>query len=185
MKKTATPFFYVLLWITTGCSQKVINYVNPSSAFKTYESYVLVNYKVNQSDLSPEGEQIFSQISSNINLQMARRDYLKEHKNPDLVVRFELISNQVTEVDLNHTGFYSPFPRSYFTSRTFLESALLVEITDHATKKLVWQASVDLDTYAKKKDTPVILQTAIEQIFNTYLYRSGSDSPDESLIVKK
>lgn len=182
----STPFFYVLFLISLGCSQKVVHYVNPASSFETYDSYELVNYKVNEDNLSAEGIQLFNQIATFINLQMARRGYEKDNSSPDLIVRYELISNQVTQVNVNNTGFgfYSPYPRRYFTTRTFLESGLFVEITESSTNKLVWQASIDLNRYSKKEDTDKILRKATEQLFNTFLYSSGSENPDESFIVK-
>lgn len=181
----ATPIFYILFLISTSCAQKVVHYVNASSSFKTYTSYVVVNYKVNEKDLSPEGAELFNKINSLIDQQMTRRGYLTDNAEPDLIVRYELISNQVTEVGVNNRAFYSPFPRPYYTSRTFLESALLVEITDNSTKKLVWQASVDLNKYSRKNKTEEILGKAIEQLFNTYLYRAGAATPDESLKVER
>lgn len=180
--KKSTPFFYLLVFIALGCSEKIVHYVNESSTFDKYDSFITVNYKVNETDLSPEGKQIFHDIASLINDQMSQRGYDVNHVDPDLIVRYELISNQVTEVSMNNSYYYSPIPRPYITARTFLESALLIEATDSSTKKLVWQASVDLKRYSKRDNTEAILQEAIQQLFNTYPYRAESNVPDESLI---
>lgn len=180
--KNSAPFFYVLFFLLVGCSPKVVHYVNSSAPFSKYASFVTVNYKVNQTELSNEGRVIFDQIASKINDQMNKRGYVRNQSNPDMIVRFELISNQVTQSDINTTSFYSPIPRTYITTRTFLESALLIEINDRETKKLIWQASVDLKKYSKKDETEAILQEAIKQLYNTYPYKAGSNTPDESLI---
>jgi hypothetical protein len=57
-------------------------------------------------------------------------------------------------------------------------------MTDQKTKKLVWQASLDVKDFqrsAKKKDAVL---KAVTHIFNTYPYRAGQKEPDPSLKTK-
>lgn len=181
--------FPVLVCGLLSCSQKIIHFTNDLAPFSSYNSFVVVNYKVNTEELSAEGQQIMTQIESLISAEMTRRNYEGTAHDPSLVVRYELISNQRTEIDqvsgpyYLRGGYYS-YPRQYFRTRTFLESALLIEITDANTRKLVWQASEDLNKYIKKKNNQEILQNAVTHLFNTYLYKANSKSPDTSLIFE-
>lgn len=179
------PIFLIV--ISFGCTTvKVINYVNEESSFKTYKSFAIVNYKSNDIDISAEGSKMINEIESNLENQMYRRGYEKSNSQPDVLVRYELISNQVTQ-----TNSISPYANPYygispsFTSRTFLESALLVEMTDINTKKMIWQASVDMSKFDQADEQEKIIINAISQIFDTYLYRALSDNPDQSLIENK
>lgn len=169
-----------------SCSPKVVHFTNDRSDFESFRHYLVINLKVRESDLSEEGREIIQIINSQIDAQMTRRDYQKSPAAPDLVVRYELISNQRVEVNVNPSPFsYGYLAPTYFSRRTIEESALLIEISSAATKKLVWQASVDLNQYMRKSGQEELLENAIATLFNTYLYRAGSARPDESLIVGK
>lgn len=179
--------FIIFIFLTTafGCSQKVVHFVNSNARFSSYTSYDIVNFKTSKADISQEGQAIFRAIESNIASQLQRRDYQKKSEKPDIVARYELISNQRTEVNRNYSPYYFPtYGNNYYTTRTFLESALLIELFDANSKKLVWQASLDLNKYAKRNNKEEILKDAISQLFNTYLYRANSNTPDESLIIE-
>lgn len=179
-------FLFGLVLLVAGCSPRVIHFTNPSAKFGSYSTFLVVNYKANNADISAEGMAILAQIEELINGQMVRREYNVNSKNPDLLVRYEIISNQRTEVDQNSNPYYPGMMwGNSFSLRTFLESALLIEITDITTKKVVWQASVDLNKYTKSRNREELLQKAIAQIYDTYLYNAGSRQPDESLITDK
>ena len=181
--RAAIPLLIVLL-ISSSCSRKVIHFTNSEASFQNYSSFTVVNFKAKEG-LSPEGETIIQLIYDQIRAQMERREY-RRSGDPDLLVRFELISNQRVEVEQYNSSqySYSPYyPNRYFRTRTYLESALLIEITDRSTKKLVWQASLDLNKYSRKKNDQEILREAVSELFNTYLYRSKSQTPDQSLII--
>ncbi|MEQ8471453.1 MAG: DUF4136 domain-containing protein [Marinoscillum sp.] len=175
-----TPLLLVFL-VLFGCSPKVIHFVNSKSDFSNYSSFEVVNFKASNTDISAEGAQIFRNIERNISEQLETRGYNNQQDNPDLAARYELISNQITEVRRTTNPYYFPSYGNYYTTRTLLESALLVEIFDTKTKKLVWQASVDLKKYTKRNNKEEILREAVTQLFNTYLYRANSNTPDESL----
>lgn len=169
-----------------ACSPKIVHFTNDRSEFKNFHRYLVINLKVREADLSEEGREIIGVIRTQIDSQMIRRGYQKSSTSPDVVVRYELISNQRVEVNANQSPFsYGYLSPSYFSRRTVEESALLIEISSVSTKKIVWQASVDLNRYMKKKGKEEILENAIATLFNTYLYRAGSAVPDESLIEAK
>ncbi|XOV95243.1 MAG: DUF4136 domain-containing protein [Bacteroidota bacterium] len=168
-----------------GCNPKVIHYLNESAPFSGFTTYQITNVKINNADISEAGQEIIKYIESAIIGEMNRRSY-KPQKDPDLIVRYELISNQETNVNVNNYGYggYYSYPYRTVSVRTFLESALLVEIINLKTKKAIWNASVDLNNYKKEKDMDEVIQKAVVTIFNTYPYKAGSRYPDQSLIIQ-
>ena len=143
--------------------------------------------KINNADISNTGQEIIRSIESSIISEMKRRDY-KGQKEPDLIVRYELISNQQTDVNVNNMGMFNPmfnpmFPFQNINVRTFLESALLIEIINLSNNKAIWHASVDMKDYRKEKNMDKIIQMAVTSIFNTYPYRAGNRMQDQSLMV--
>ncbi|MEQ8336025.1 MAG: DUF4136 domain-containing protein [Cyclobacteriaceae bacterium] len=176
--------FILILVIFFGCSPKVIHFLNESAPYAGFNTYQVTNVKINNADISPTGQEIIKHIESSIIEEMKRRDY-KPQKDPDLVVRYELISNQQTDVNVNNYGLYGPmYPYRTISVRTFLESALLIEIINLKTKKAIWHASVDMNNYRKEKKMDDIIQKAVTSIFNTYPYKAGSGQPDKSLIIE-
>lgn len=168
-----------------GCNPKVIHYLNESAPYSGFNTFQITNVKVNNAELSDTGQEIMKLIELNIIQEMKRRDYQVKN-DPDVVVRYELISNQRTDVNMDNFGLYNPmyYPYRSITVRTFLESALLIEIINLKTKKAVWHASVDMDKYKKQRNTDKIIQKAVQNIYNTYLYRAGTARPDNSLIIE-
>ncbi len=174
----------ILCVIICGCNPKVIHYLNESAPYSGFNTFQITNLKIRNGETSTDGKEIMAYIESNIIQEMKRRGY-QAKKDPDIVVRYELISNQQTDVNVDNFGFYNPMnPYRNITVRTFLESALLIEIINLKTNKAVWHASVDIEKYKKQKDTDKIIQKAVQSIYNTYLYRAGSRQPDNSLIIE-
>lgn len=192
------PLSFVLLF-SCNTQKKIIHFTNDSARFSQYKSFAIANFKVGESDISQEGLTILSEIENQIKDKMELRAYRLDNNQPDLIVRYELMSNQRVESRTASPyayGMYpnmynpmyspfSPFGNNYSYTRIILESALLLEITDLQTKKIIWQASVDLNQYSKQNKKEEILAEAISELFDTYLYRAQSNSPDESLISNK
>ncbi|MFY0600685.1 MAG: DUF4136 domain-containing protein [Cyclobacteriaceae bacterium] len=171
-----------LLIALGSCSLKVVNFVNNESSFAQYKTFGIANYKTNNAALAAEGMILFNNIEKSISEQMTRREYQKFDSNPDVLIRYEIIANRVTDTQINNNitstyNYYNPLP----TTRTFTEAALLLEMIDLKTKKLVWQASVDLSQYEKKSQQSEIIKKAVSALYDTYLYKAGSNKPDESL----
>ncbi|RED94358.1 uncharacterized protein DUF4136 [Marinoscillum furvescens DSM 4134] len=169
----------IISLIFWSCSPKVIHFTNEKARFAAYETYEIVNYKSGQREISAEGVEVQSIIASELEKQMDERSYRRVSNDPELILRYELVSAQRSEVT-ERTSFYNFNYREY-TIRTILESVILLELTDRTTGKLVWQASVDLNKYAKKDSKEEILKDAIAMLFDTYLYRAKSNRKDESL----
>jgi len=174
----------LILIFIFGCNPKVIHYLNDHAPYAGFRTYQITNVKVNNADISATGQEIIKHVESSIIREMKRREY-RPQKDPDLVVRYEIISNQKTDVNMNNYGLYNPYyPYRTISVRTFLESALLIEIINLKTKKAIWHASVDMNNYRREKKMEEIIQKAVTSIYNTYPYKAGSGQPDESLIIE-
>ena len=176
----------VFILFISACSPKVINYVSPKADFSSYHTYFITNVKIRNADLSADGKDIINHIEQAAKNEMNRRNYKVSNQDADLVLRYEIISNQVTDVNTNNSyyGFYPRFPYNTITVRTFLESAILFELTDLKTKKAIWHASIDLNQYKKEKKADEVIQRAVSNLFDTYLYKAGSHQIDETLITR-
>lgn len=167
----------LILVLLLGCGVRVIQYVNDRAPFAQYEDYVLVGLKGKNVGSDPSN--LLIRIEGQIHEEMQRRDY-KVSDTPDLILRYEVVASTKTETR-NSNYLYGPIFMP--NSRTITESVILLEMTDAKTKKLVWQASLDLREHnkiTKKKD---VLKSALINIFNTYLYRAGNGQPDQNLVI--
>lgn len=166
------------------CSLKVVNFTNEKADFERYKSFRVINYKAENSQLDQNSRNIFQLLESEISNEMTRRNYSLSNISPDLLVRYELISNQNTETrrtDYNYGYYVVP----NFSTTTFITSVLLIELIDFSSKKIVWQASVDLKDLSKKTEQNEMLKSAVKQTFNTYLHTSGNNEEHPNLIMKK
>lgn len=171
----------LLALVLSACAVKVVHFTNDDSSFGSYTTFTVVNLKSNSGNPSQDGEKILSSVEKAIFDQMTKREYTYTPNTPSVVIRYEIISNQETDISYNPSSFYSPIYGSSFTVRTFLESALLLEMTDLTTKRLVWQASVDMKNFDSIKNQNEMIDAAVSQLFDTYLYRAGKKEIDLSL----
>ncbi|MEP0367464.1 MAG: DUF4136 domain-containing protein [Cyclobacteriaceae bacterium] len=168
--------------LLSQCNPKVVNFVNEEAAFEKYTAFATVNTKNNEAQMSDEGHAIKANIERAIDAQMLRRAYNKSNTNPDLIARYEIIAKQVSKTSSNSSGYYGTYYNPSFTVRTILEAVLLIELNDVKSRKVIWQASIDLSQYDKKSAQAELINEAVSRIFDTYLYTAGQNKPDPSLI---
>ena len=65
-----------------------------------------------------------------------------------------------------------------------IAGAVLIELVDNNTKKLIWQSSIDANQTMKKRKEKDPLKKIVIHLFNTYLYQAGNPIPDEQLKIK-
>ena len=162
---------------TTGCSNKVVSFVNEKAKFKTFETYRMVSPKVDRSEIADEDDILFQTIKSEISREMDRRSYVPSSVSPDLLLRYELTTSTRVQTDATQDPF-SPVVR--VNTRTIHEGVLLLELYD-SRKKLVWQGSYDLEQERKEKKLRKIIHNAVGKIFTTYPYRALSNHEDAGL----
>ncbi|MDW3191502.1 MAG: DUF4136 domain-containing protein [Cytophagales bacterium] len=172
---------YLLIFILfiIGCSPKVVRFVNDDSSFAQYGTYLVVNFRTNHAELSKDGLELMNNIEMQLHEQLNRRGYQAVSTKPDILLRYEFVSNNNSRSNINNNP-YDPFITVNTT--TFRESILLFELTDRKTKKLIWQASIDLKQQHKPKKKQEELNKAIVALFNTYPYRALNANPDLSII---
>ncbi len=166
----------------TACNPRVITFLNPKATFENFQNYHLVNVKISKRKLPPEASQLLGVLEAHIKYQMeTQRGYRPSNSNPDLVLRYELVSSARTDTETNPVA-YNQFPMAT-GNRVVYESVILLEL--YHNKALVWQGSYDL-THSRKKDrNESTIKKVIDFIFTTYPYRAGNGQPDSSLTVKK
>mgnify|MGYP006274509109 CR=1 FL=1 len=168
-------FSIILLFLILSCSPKVISYLNDRSAFSRYNTFYLQNLK--RSGAAREG--VTPRIEQAILGNMEYRDYEFSKDDPDLLLRYEIISSTRSDVRVN------PSPYGFagnLSVRTFNESIILLELKDRKTDKLVWQASIDMRDHAQLRKRKDPLQAAVKKLFDTFPYRAGWPNPDQTLI---
>lgn len=171
------PFTTLVFLLAFGCTPKVIQFVNEESKFDKYETYLLLNFKVSDEELSKEGRKMIQEIESHIQAQLDARGYKVTQQKPDMLFRYDLIANNNSRTNLD-TNPYSPFVT--VNTRTFREASLLFELTDRKTRKLIWQGSIDLKQQHRPKKKDEELARAIMLIFDSYPYRALSNQPNEN-----
>ena len=171
----------IALVISSGCSQRIVSYVNPKAKFSQFETYRLVSTQAESKNISPDNTLVFDLIKKSIKEEMKRRSYIQSNISPDLTLRYEVTSSTRVETNSNQVG---PFFQPQVNSRTIYESVLLVELYNNK-KKLVWQGSYDLRQQKKEKKTSKAIEKSVGHIFTTYPYRAKSSKVDESLTTIK
>ncbi|MCV9386455.1 DUF4136 domain-containing protein [Reichenbachiella ulvae] len=174
----------ILITLASTCGPaKVIEFVNSDMDFSDYKSYRLINFKSENKDYSQEGLHLFDQIEKEIELNMKLKNFTSDRNNPDLIVRYELMSTTTTETQRNYNYYYDPY--YYYTppaqSKNYTDAILLIEFRDKSRKKLVWQASLDL-RFGKKTTADLAIKQAVDRIFETYPYEAGSN---EKIVKEK
>jgi len=164
-----------------GCSNRIVSYINPNSAFKSFATYRMVNPKLDNSQLANNLNPVFHTIKSAISEEMSKRGYELSAAAPDLTLRYELASATRVQTNMNQDPF-SPFSR--VTSTTIHEAVLLLELYA-INKKLIWQGSYDLRQERKEKNIVRVLNDAVAKIFTSYPYRANNAQPDLSLTAFK
>lgn len=174
-----TGLYILLIALAVSCGPaKVVEFINPEMDYSDYKSYRLINFKSDNKDYSQEGLSLFSQIEQEIEINMEIKGFEPSHQEPDLIVRYELLSTTTTESQVNSNYYYDPYYRYTPQSRStnYTDGLLLIEFRDRKKKKLVWQASLDL-RYGKKETPEMVIQRSVDRIFQTYPYRANSNQP--------
>ncbi len=184
--------YYILIALSIfSCKSqsKVVSFTNEKIRFEKYNTYQIINYKKGEQKISPQGEAFILKLENGISTEMTSRKY-KLSTYPDMLVRYEMVSS--IQVRNNNNNFNDPMNRSFnnsfnnnfyntpFNNSTkHLEGILLIELKDRKSKKLIWQASLDLRYTRKTDKNEDLLLNAIQSIFQEYKYEAGNKNPIE------
>jgi len=144
--------------------------------FQEFNTYRLINTKLERTNLSKEGREIIDVLEGRIRDEMKTRGYEESNLGPDLILRYDIATNQMTESTSNFSPYGPPV-----TSRTFLESVIIIDLLDASKDKMFFQASYDLKQESKQIKKEYATEDAITEIFYSFPYRAGEIKPDETL----
>ena len=162
------------------CSPRVIQYQNEKANFVNYRSFYILNSKSDHLNVA-ESNEVNNRIKPFIIDEMNRRGYEIDSENPDLILRFEIIYGSENTNNSNLSGFNMVY---YPRTSNNIVGAVLIELIDNNTNKLVWQSSIDADNAMKKRKEKDPFKKLVIRLFNTYLYQAGNAIPNEQLMIK-
>ncbi len=163
-----------------SCTPRVIQYQNVKADFANYQSFFVLNSKSDHLS-AIESDEVNNRIEPFIIDEMSRRGYVIDANNPDVILRFEIIYGSEKSNNTNQGNFNMIY---YPKINNEIVGAILIELVDNNTKKLIWQSSIDANQTMKKRKEKDPLKKIVIHLFNTYLYRAGNPIPDEQLKIK-
>jgi len=168
--------FFVVLLVASSCSPKAITYFNKEVKFQNFQTYRILNTKLDRTNLSKDGREILDLLEYSIREKMKERGYQESNISPDLILRYEI----------NTTKGASSTPNNYplnptVTTRIYMESIILLDLTDAKKKKMFWQSSFDLKQQGRQLKREQATEDAISEIFYSYPYMAGESKPDAEL----
>ncbi len=167
---------FIAFLISASCTPKAITYLNEQVPFQTYNTYRILNTKLDRTNLSKEGRNIIDVLEFSIRKKMNDRGYQESNLSPDLILRYEISTNRYT----TSSSKASPFTPTVST-KTYMESIILLDLTDTKKKKMFWQSSYDLKQQRKMIKKEQATEDAISEIFYSFPYRASQRKIDEKL----
>ena len=136
-----------------------------------------MNTKLDRTNLSRGGRDILDLLEFSIREKMKERGYQETNLSPDLILRYEISTNRNTSSSNTNSRPFSPT----VSNRTYLESIILIELSDTRPKKMFWQSSYDLKQQRKELRREQATEDAISEIFYSFPYRAGQRKTDPIL----
>ena len=169
--------YLIILLLLSSCAPKALTYLNEEDVkFQNFRTYRIINTKLDRTNLSKEGREIIDLVEASLRNKMNERGYEESNLGPDLILRYDISTNRRTESTTNYTPYGPPV-----TSRTFLESLIIVDLTDTRRDKMFWQGSYDLRQQSKQLKKEQATEDAINEIYYSFPYRAGQAKPDPEL----
>lgn len=171
--------FLLLVFALAACAPKALTYlIEDGVKFEKFNTYRLVNTKLDRTNLSKEGRDVLDVLEKAIKQKMNERGYEESNLGPDLILRYEISTNRQTQTstNLNPYGFGPPV-----NTRTYLESIVILELIDNSRDKMFWQASYDLKQQSKQLKKEYATEDAVSEMFYSFPYRAGESKPDPAL----
>lgn len=127
-------------------------------------------------------------VMAAVSREMEARGYRRVESGADLLVNFDLGTEEVQDVRTVPTAMYAPYwygwrgsyyyPWPAYTYETWVDSyergTLHVDLVDAERRQLVWEGrAVDRITKATREDPAGALDNAVTEIFARYPFRAG------------
>jgi len=172
---------FLVLILSWGCSgPKVIAFRGSNPDLSSYFTF-RVKHQIAPKDTDTAAFMLINKVENSILAQMNNYGY-EMTSVADLVVEYNLVLSSKVDyrVDNSYQNRYDynsyTYPYYRVNKREYTEGTLLVEVREDFSRKLVWQASLDMKynkkRSSKKKADPV--KNAFDLIFAEYPFRAGS-----------
>ena len=166
-----------LVLALSSCAPKALSFlIDESAHFEDYQTYRLINTRIDRTNLSKEGRDILDVLEETIRAKMAERGYEESNLDPDLIMRYDIVTSQHSQTNYSASPFGPPV-----TTTNYMESLIIMDFTDTYHDKLFWQSSYDMRQESKSLKKEFATMEAVSEIFYTYPYRAGDSEPDEEL----
>ncbi len=163
------------LLLLSSCAPEPIAFLSDKARFQDYESFKLLSPKLNRTNLGQNSATLIDDMEYWLRYGMRERDFEENNLSPDLILRYDLVTNRGTS-----TSVSPGFGYAIANTRTFLESTIILELISTETNKMIWQSSYDLSQKSGKRSREAT-ESAITDMFYTFPYRAGSKKLDEDL----
>ena len=165
----------ILLLVTFSCAPKAITYFHEETDFRNFQTYRILNTKLDRTNLSKDGRDILDLLEFSIREKMKERGYQESNLSPDLILRYDISTNPNAPSNRNNESSRS------VDNRIYLESIILVELSKTRPKKMFWQSSYDLKEQRRELRHEQATEDAISEIFYSFPYRAGQRKADPKL----
>lgn len=163
---------------------------DPTADFAGYRTWAF--YDPIAMEESGYSSWISDRIKDNVRREMEARGYRYVETKPDLLVNFQGILRERTDVysvpRTDYQYFYSYRARRYFAVpvwydqtqvSNYTEGTLTVDLVDAARNRMVWTGAASSRVVQRKspQERAAEVDTAIGSVFAQYPYRAGSAQP--------
>lgn len=166
--------------ITSCSSTKVTTDRDKSADLTSYRTYSFLNLTDKGPGLSELNRQ---RIIDAINSEMKKKGYNEDASNPDILVNATAILNEKKQVNAttnyyNYGGLYRPYfwgpsmATTSFNVSELKEGALVLDIVDAASKKLVWQSTGNREIDVPMKNADKIIPESVAKILSGFPSKS-------------
>jgi hypothetical protein len=192
MKRTVIKFFFAALPVIFAASCKPTLKVSTDydrsvnfSSYKTFSLYYLFTSRT-ISELNEE------RIWNSLKAELIKKGYVENNSNPDFVVNAVSSVKNKKYVTANSTaygygGIYRPYAyrggtvmatgSTTLQASNYKEGALMIDIIDAKTEKLIWEGSGNAEFEKKPKNPNEVIQHVISKIL--------ADFPQGNATAKK
>lgn len=191
IRSAAAPVVVLVAALLAACATgpRVRTDYDPEADFGRYRSWGF--YKPIAMEESGYSTWISDRIKDNVRREMEARGYRYDEQAPDLLVNFQGIVRERTNVwsvpRTDYHWFYSYRRRAYFAVpfwydetqvSQYTEGTLTVDLVDAARNRMVWTgAAIGRVVQRSPQEKAAEIDRAISAIFAQYPYGAGSAQP--------
>jgi len=182
MKKATIKFLLLalpaLLMVSCKPTLKVSTDYDRSANFSQYKTFSLY-YLVTNRHVSELNEE---RIWNSLRLEMLKKGYREDNKNPDLIVNAVSVVKNRKAVSANSSvygygGAYRPYRywgggvvsgTTTFQASNYREGSLMIDVVDARKDRLVWQGTGNAEFEKQPKNPDLAISNAVNKILSSF-----------------